>query len=77
MYMYVYICIYTYMNIYVYICMYIYTHTYIYIGESNGKLPLRIAHDAAYQSHTGRLTGLWFLPKLFHELNTNNNNIYI
>jgi hypothetical protein len=30
------------------------------VGESNCKL----AQDAAYQSHTGRLTGLWFLPKL-------------
>jgi hypothetical protein len=27
-----------------------------------------------YQSHTGRLTGLWFLPKLAQGLNTNNNN---
>ena len=32
------------------------------IGENNGKLPLEVAQDAAYQSHTGRLTGLWFLP---------------
>jgi hypothetical protein len=32
------------------------------------------AQDAAYQSHTGRLTGLWFLPKLAQGLNTNNNN---
>ena len=31
-------------------------------GESYGKLPLRIAQDAVYQSHTSRLTGLWFLP---------------
>jgi len=33
-----------------------------------------VAQDAAYQSHTGRLTGLWFLPKLAQGLNTNNNN---
>ena len=26
------------------------------------------------QSHTGRLTGLWFLPKPAFGLNTNNNN---
>jgi hypothetical protein len=32
------------------------------------------AQDPAYQSHTGRLTGLWFLPKLAQGLNTNNKN---
>jgi hypothetical protein len=26
--------------------------------------PYELAQDAAYQSHTGRLTELWFLPKL-------------
>ena len=31
----------------------------------------KLAKDAAYQSHTGRLTGLWFLPKLALGLNTN------
>jgi hypothetical protein len=39
--------------------------------------PKNFAQDAAYQSHTGRLTGLWFLPKLAQGLNTtttNNNN---
>jgi hypothetical protein len=41
--------------------------------------PEVLAQDAAYQSHTGRLTGLWFLPKLALGLNTdttttNNNN---
>jgi hypothetical protein len=35
--------------------------------------PYELAQDAAYQSHTGRLTGLWFLPKLAQGLNTNNN----
>jgi hypothetical protein len=38
--------------------------------------PLEHAQDAAYQSHTGRLTGLWFLPKLAQGLNTNNNNVH-
>jgi hypothetical protein len=49
--------------------------------ESNGKLLLKLAWNAAYQSHTGRLTGLWFLPKQAQKLNTtitttttNNNN---
>jgi hypothetical protein len=35
--------------------------------------PYELAQDAAYQSHTGRLTGLWFLPKLAQGLNNNNN----
>jgi hypothetical protein len=26
------------------------------------------------QSHTGRLTGLWFLPKLAQRLNTNDDD---
>ena len=39
-----------------------------------------LPRNVAYQSHTGRLTGLWFLPKLGQGLNTstttttNNNN---
>jgi hypothetical protein len=36
--------------------------------------PHEFAQDAAYQSHTGRLTGLWFLPKLAQGPNTNTNN---
>jgi len=36
--------------------------------------PQELAQDAAYQSHTGRLTGVWFLPKLAQGLNNNNNN---
>jgi len=48
-------------------------------GESNGKLPLReLAQDAAYQSHTSRLTEFWSLPRPAQGLNTNNNNnVYI
>jgi hypothetical protein len=30
-----------------------------------------LAQDAAYHSRTGRLTGLWFLPKLAIGLKTN------
>jgi len=37
-------------------------HIYIYAGESNGKLPPRTCQDAVCQSHTGHMTGLWFLP---------------
>jgi len=36
-----------------------------------------LAQDAAYQSHTGRVTGLWFLPKLAQGLNTNTTNTTI
>ena len=38
--------------------------------------PYELAQDAAYQSHTGHLTGLWFLFKLALWLNTNNNYYY-
>jgi len=31
-------------------------------GESNDKLPKELAQDAVCQSHTGHMTGLWFLP---------------
>jgi hypothetical protein len=43
-------------------------------GKAMANYPYELAQDAAYQSHTGRLTGLWFLPKLAQGLNTNNNN---
>jgi len=33
-----------------------------------------LAQDAAYQSHTSRLTELWSLPRPAQEPNTNNNN---
>jgi hypothetical protein len=33
--------------------------------------PYELAQNAACQSHTGRLTGPWFLPKLAQGLNTN------
>ena len=33
-----------------------------------------LAQDAAYQSHTSRLTELWSLPRPAQGLNTNNNN---
>jgi hypothetical protein len=32
--------------------------------------PYELAQDAVYQSHTGRMNGLWFLPKLALLLNT-------
>ena len=36
--------------------------------------PLELAQDAAYQSHTSRLTELWSLPRPAQGLNTYNNN---
>jgi len=36
--------------------------------------PIELARDAAYQSHTSRLTELWSLPKPAQGLNTYNNN---
>jgi len=41
--------------------------------------PFELAQDAAYQSPTSCLTGLWFLPTLSQGLNTTtttNNNPY-
>ena len=35
--------------------------------------PKELAQEAACQSHTGCLTGLWYLPKLAQGLNTNTN----
>ena len=36
--------------------------------------PSELAQDAVYQSHTGCLTGLWFMPRLTERLTSNNNN---
>ena len=33
--------------------------------------PQELAHDAVCQSHTGHMTGLWFLPTRPLRLNTN------
>jgi len=36
--------------------------------------PKEVARDVAYESQTGRLNGIWFLPKLAQVQNNNNNN---
>jgi len=41
-------------------------------GKQWQTTPKKLAQDAAYHSHTGGLTGHWFLPKLAQGLNTNN-----
>jgi hypothetical protein len=46
------------------------------VGTSKGRgkqwnYPQALAQNAVCQSHTGHLTGLWFLPKLAQGLNTN------
>jgi hypothetical protein len=46
-------------------------------GKAMANYPYELAQDAVYQSHTGRLTGLWFLPKLAQGLNTNNTNVCV
>ena len=61
----------------IYIYIYIYSNNYIYIyicvcvGGSNGKLPQELAQDVVCQSHTGHMTGLWFLPTRPLRLNIN------
>jgi hypothetical protein len=43
-------------------------------GKAMANYPYGLAQDAAYQSRMGRLTGLWFLPKLAQGPNTTTNN---
>jgi len=43
-------------------------------GKAMASYPQELAQDAAYQSHTSRLTELWSLPRPAQRLNTNNNN---
>ena len=38
------------------------------------KYPQELAQDAVCQSHTGHMTGLWFLPARPLRLNTNERN---
>jgi len=39
--------------------MYLYT---VYGGKAMANYPQELAQDAVCQSHTGHMTGLWFLP---------------
>jgi len=42
---------------------YMYNHSlYTAWGKAMATYPQELAQDAACQSHTSRLTGLWFLP---------------
>jgi hypothetical protein len=43
-------------------------------GKAMANYPQEFAQDAAYQSHTSRLTELWSLPRPAQGLNTYNNN---
>jgi len=43
-------------------------------GGAMANYPKELAQDAAYQSHTSRLTDLWSLPRPAQGLNTNDNN---
>ena len=40
-------------------------------GKAMGNYPQALAQDAVCQSHTGHMTGLWFLPTRPLRLNTN------
>ena len=44
---------------------------YIDAGEAMANEPQVFAQDAVCQSHTGKMTGLWFLPTRTLRLNTN------
>jgi len=40
----------------------IFLSLYIDWGKAMANYPQELAQDAVYQSHTGHMTGLWFLP---------------
>ena len=42
-----------------------------FMGKAMANYPQELAQDAVYQSHTGHMTGLWFLPARPPRLNTN------
>jgi len=37
-------------------------YAYVYGGKAMANYPQKLAQDAVCQSHTGHMTGLWFLP---------------
>ena len=43
----------------------------IIMGKAMANYPKELAHDAVCQSHTGHMTGLWFLPTRPLRMNTN------
>ena len=54
---------------YVYICIYICVNVkecYAFLSgiAAMANYPQELAQDAVCQSHTGHMTGLWFLPSL-------------
>jgi hypothetical protein len=48
-----------------------YVHTVHVRGKAMANYPQELAQDAVCQSHTGHMTGLWFLPARPLRLNTN------
>jgi len=59
------------------LCQIIYIPYIVIWGKAMANYPKELAQDAAYQSHTSRLTELWSLPRPAQGLNTYNNNIVI
>ena len=43
----------------------------VYVKQAMASYPQELAQDAVCQSHTGHMTGLWFLPARPLRLNTN------
>ena len=46
-------------------------------GKAMGNYPQALAQDAVCQSHTGHMTGLWFLPTRPLRLNTNDDDFVL
>ena len=44
---------------------------FLKFGKAMANYPQELAQDAVCQSHTGHMTGLWFLPARPLRLNTN------
>jgi len=44
---------------------------YTWQGKAMARYPQELPQDAVCQSHTGHMTGLWFLPAWPLRLNTN------
>ena len=50
---------------------YIYIYIFPLRGKAMANYPQELAQDAVCQSHTGHMTGLWFVPTRPLRLNTN------
>ena len=68
----------THTHTHTHIYIHIHTHIHTYRGIAMANYRQELAQDAVCHSHTGHMTGLWFLPARPLGLNTNEwMNMYI